>query len=222
MKEIDEELKGGQKKLDVAEPKGKITKADFEKLRNMNEMDADQIRPDLKSAYDQGYKAGYAKCKYEMTGEFPDIFESEDHEVSMAHSSLKSIVSSASQLMNLLGQEEKNIPAWIQDHITNAENYINQAAKNYHDYSHEQEPEDDEMSLQAMMEDLLEAKKKPSAGLSKKQKSAIVKKAKAGKDIGKKGKGFEKVMKAAEKGGAENPQAVAAAAMWKSAAKKAK
>ena len=31
--QIDEELKGNQKKLDVAEPKGKLTAADFEKLR---------------------------------------------------------------------------------------------------------------------------------------------------------------------------------------------
>ena len=31
--EMDEELKGNQKKIDVAEPKGKITAADFEKLR---------------------------------------------------------------------------------------------------------------------------------------------------------------------------------------------
>jgi hypothetical protein len=61
--------------------------------------------------------------------------EGEDHEVSMAHNSLKSIVSSASQLMNLLGNDEKDIPAWIQDHITNAENFINQASKNYHEYN---------------------------------------------------------------------------------------
>ena len=35
-KEIDanEELKGNQKKIDVAEPKGKITSADFKKLRD--------------------------------------------------------------------------------------------------------------------------------------------------------------------------------------------
>ena len=32
--EVDEQLKGSQKKIDVAEPKGKITAADFEKLRN--------------------------------------------------------------------------------------------------------------------------------------------------------------------------------------------
>ena len=64
--------------------------------------------------------------------------ETQDHEVSMAISSLKSIVSSATQLMNMLGQEEKDIPAWIQDHITNAENFINQASKNYHEYGGEE------------------------------------------------------------------------------------
>lgn len=55
----------------------------------------------------------------------------------------------------------------------------------------------------------------PSAGLSAKQKSATVKKAKAGGDIGKPGKGFAKVEKAAKAGGAKDPKAVAAAAMWK-------
>ena len=61
----------------------------------------------------------------------------------------------------------------------------------------------------------VDEKKKPSAGLSKSKKSAVVKKAKAGGDIGKKGKGFEKVEKAAKAGGARDPEAVAAAAMWK-------
>ena len=32
---ITESLHGGQKKIDVAEPKGKITAADFEKLRSI-------------------------------------------------------------------------------------------------------------------------------------------------------------------------------------------
>lgn len=65
-----------------------------------------------------------------------------------------------------------------------------------------------------------EAKKKPSEGMTKKEKSSVVKKAKAGKDIGKAGKGFEKVEKAAKKSGAKDPKAVAAAAMWKQQAKK--
>jgi hypothetical protein len=65
---------------------------------------------------------------------------------------------------------------------------------------------------------LEEAKKKPSAGMTKKEKSAVAKKAHAGKDIGKKGKSFEKIEKAA--GGGEKGKKIAAATMWKSQAKK--
>ena len=67
----------------------------------------------------------------------------------------------------------------------------------------------------------LDEAKKPSAGLTKGQKSATVKAAKAGKDIGKPGKNFEKVAKAAEKGGAKDGEKVAAAAMWKAKSKAA-
>jgi hypothetical protein len=59
--------------------------------------------------------------------------EGGDHEVAMAHASLKAIVSSATQLMSKIGEEEINIPAWIQDHITNSENYIEQANQGYHE-----------------------------------------------------------------------------------------
>jgi|GEM_PF-2867631 len=57
------------------------------------------------------------------------------------------------------------------------------------------------------------AEGKPSAGLSKEKKSAVVKKAKAGGDIGKPGKSFDKVAKSA--GGGEKGKKIAAAAMWK-------
>jgi len=66
----------------------------------------------------------------------------------------------------------------------------------------------------------VEEAKKPSAGMTKGEKSSVVKKAKAGEDIGKPGKGFAKVEKAAAKSGAKDPKAVAAAAMWKGQAKK--
>jgi hypothetical protein len=33
-----------------------------------------------------------------------------------------------------MGEDEKQIPAWIQDHISKAENYISQASSNYHEY----------------------------------------------------------------------------------------
>jgi hypothetical protein len=63
------------------------------------------------------------------------------------------------------------------------------------------------------------AEEKPSAGLSKKKKSKIAKDASAGKDIGKKGKGFDKVAAKAAKryGSKEAGEKVAAAAMWKNA-----
>ncbi len=60
--------------------------------------------------------------------------ESEDHEVSMAQNQLDSIIKHATELKQKMGMEEKQIPAWIQDHITNSENYISQAASNYHEY----------------------------------------------------------------------------------------
>ena len=58
---------------------------------------------------------------------------------------------------------------------------------------------------------------KPSAGLSKEKKSEVVKKAKKGGDIGKKGKGFEKLSDKAAKeyGSKEAGEKVAAASMWK-------
>ena len=63
----------------------------------------------------------------------------------------------------------------------------------------------------------LDEASKPSAGLTKAQKSATVKDAKAGKDIGKPGKSFDKTTKAA--GGGEKGTKIAAAAMWKNKAK---
>ncbi len=71
-----------------------------------------------------------------MNGE---LNEGEDHEVAMAKSSLQSIMSSASKLMMMLGDEERNIPGWIQDHITNAENYIDQAAQGFHELENNNE-----------------------------------------------------------------------------------
>lgn len=59
--------------------------------------------------------------------------EGEDHEVSMAQNSLKAIISSASQLMSKLGDNERNIPGWIQDHIAKSENYIEQANQSFHE-----------------------------------------------------------------------------------------
>ena len=60
--------------------------------------------------------------------------EGEDHEVSMANNSLDTIIKMATELKTKMGEDEKDIPAWIQDHITNAANFISQASSNYHEY----------------------------------------------------------------------------------------
>lgn len=57
-----------------------------------------------------------------------------DHEVSMAHSALDDIIKNATELKTKMGAEEKDVPAWIQDHISQAQNFINQAVTNYHEH----------------------------------------------------------------------------------------
>ena len=65
--------------------------------------------------------------------------EGEDHEVSMAHNALDDIIKNATELKSKMGEGEKDIPAWIQDHVSQAQNFISQANTNYHEY--EQKPE---------------------------------------------------------------------------------
>lgn len=80
------------------------------------------------------------------------IDETGDHEVSMANNSIESIVKAAMELKAKLGDNEKDIPAWIQDHITNAANFISQAADNYHEYGDHEEEEETEDSLTSITE----------------------------------------------------------------------
>lgn len=75
----------------------------------------------------------------------------EDHEIGMAINLLDDIVKNATALKMKLGGEERNIPAWIQDHISQAQNYINQANTNFHEDNNE---EGDEAMLEAEMNDM--------------------------------------------------------------------
>jgi len=65
---------------------------------------------------------------------FVNEAEGEDHEVSMGQNQLDTIIKMATELKTKMGETEKEIPAWIQDHISKAENYISQASSNYHEY----------------------------------------------------------------------------------------
>jgi len=68
-----------------------------------------------------------------------------DHEVSMGQNSLDTIIKHATELKSKLGNDEKDIPAWIQDHISQAANFISQAATNYHEHD---KPEDTPTELE--------------------------------------------------------------------------
>jgi len=97
-----------------------------------------------------------------------EIEEGGDHEVSMANNSIETIIKHAMDLKAKLGNDEKDIPAWIQDHISNAANFISQAAENYHEYGDHKAEDipvngaldqadagEEEMSLQKMMEKMM-------------------------------------------------------------------
>jgi sialic acid synthase SpsE len=130
-----------------------------------------------------------------------------DHEASMAKNELKDMISNASKIDNLVGDNDQ-LPGWVSAYISLAADYMHSVAEFLAGESTEAEHQPGPGF------NMMEAKK-PSAGLSKEKKSDTVKKAKAGKDIGKKGKGFEKIAKAA--GGGEKGEKIAAAAMWKNA-----
>lgn len=83
--------------------------------------------------------------------------EGMDHEVSMAQSSLEGIIKAAQELMSKLGGNERDIPGWIQNHITNAENYIEQAAQGFHELEGPEEETD--QVLTQMMENILKKRK---------------------------------------------------------------
>lgn len=82
----------------------------------------------------------------------------EDHEVSMASKTLDSIIRHATELKGKIGMEEKDIPAWIQDHIAVAENNLDQANTSYHEYGQEEKTDMPvDKDLEAMKEEVNEA-----------------------------------------------------------------
>lgn len=64
------------------------------------------------------------------------ISEKEDHEVGMAMNQLEAIFTAVQDLEDKIakdGFEERNLPGWIQSHITSAYEYIKQANDNFHE-----------------------------------------------------------------------------------------
>lgn len=169
LQEVEEkDLSPKQQKIAKLDPPAdKIDAGDFKKLRSgakiEEKVDMTELEFELKrlKAENPGKKVTYTFKQDSPKGYvfFIDkklVKEGGDHEVSMANNSLESIVKAAMELKAKLGDNEKDIPAWIQDHITNAANFISQAADNYHEYGEEETPEEEtEDSLTSIMEKML-------------------------------------------------------------------
>jgi len=151
-----EELSAKQKQLDV-DKDGKIEGDDLAKLRagkTDEKLDAvGQEDGDVDNDGDKDSSDKYLQARRDTIGKaMKSEGSGEDHEASMANSTLDSIIKHATELKGKIGMEEKDIPAWIQDHIAVAENNLDQANTSYHEYGDEEmtdKPVDQDMAAMA-------------------------------------------------------------------------
>ena len=94
-----------------------------------------QIYEKLGGAYRLGEDGGeqvYNKMTELLKSRINEGPETKDHEVSMAGGQLDDIIRNATELKGKVGQQEIDLPGWIQDHISQAQNFINQANTSFH------------------------------------------------------------------------------------------
>jgi hypothetical protein len=118
-------------KFEVTHPK--VWKAVCEKSIPMKHKI--QIYEKLGGAYRLGENGGeqvFNKMTELLKHKISEGPESQDHEVSMAGGQLDDIIRNATELKGKVGQEEINLPGWIQDHISQAMQFINQANTGFH------------------------------------------------------------------------------------------
>jgi len=142
-----EKMTPGEKKEKEKIVKGmKKAKGDFKKrygkdAKNVMYATATKRAMDKKATFTNKYDDN-PKLKGKQT-KLPDELQAQlvkegDHEVSMAVSSLEAIAEAIVELRQKLGNQERNIPGWIQDHIAKAENYIEQAAQGFHELKNDE------------------------------------------------------------------------------------
>ena len=118
-------------KFEITHPK--IWKAVNEK--NIPMKHKIQIYEKLGGAYRFGQDGGeqvYNKMTELLKSRLNEGPETQDHEVSMAGGQLDDIIRNATELKGKVGEQEINLPGWIQDHIAQAMQFINQANTGYH------------------------------------------------------------------------------------------
>ena len=94
-----------------------------------------QIYEKLGGAYRFGEDGGeqvYNKMTELLKSKLNEGPEMQDHEVSMAAGQLDDIIRNATELKGKVGTQEMDLPGWIQDHISQAQNFINQANTSFH------------------------------------------------------------------------------------------
>ena len=119
-------------KFEITHPK--IWKAVTEKSIPMKHKI--QIYEKLGGAYRFGQDGGeqvYNKMTELLKSKLNEGPETQDHEVSMAGGQLDDIIRNATELKAKVGEKEMNLPGWIQDHISQAMQFINQANTGYHE-----------------------------------------------------------------------------------------
>jgi len=118
-------------KFEITHPK--IWKAVNEKKLPMKHKI--QIYEKLGGAYRLGEDGGeqvYNKMTELLKSRINEGPETQDHEVSMAGGQLDDIIRNATELKGKVGEKEMDLPGWIQDHISQAQNFINQANTSFH------------------------------------------------------------------------------------------
>jgi hypothetical protein len=83
---------------------------------------------------------------------FKMTYEASDHEVGMAQGQLEAIINAAMDLQEKIGAEEKDLPGWIQSHITSSYEYLKQANDNFHEL---EESEETNEALKMLMDPLM-------------------------------------------------------------------
>ena len=101
------------------------------KKGDMDPKDASQEVKDLANSMTLQQLKDFASTKHEGLPEY--VKEGEDHEVGMAMSQLNAISKAVGELLQKIGREEKDLPGWLQDHISQSYNYIKQANDGYHE-----------------------------------------------------------------------------------------
>ena len=94
-----------------------------------------QIYEKLGGAYRLGEDGGeqvYNKMTELLKSRINEGPETQDHEVSMAGGQLDDIIRNATELKGKVGEKEMDLPGWIQDHISQAMQFINQANTSFH------------------------------------------------------------------------------------------